>query len=95
MILHRPRAARRWGSALVIAAVFTSAGCAEAGAETTCEDYLKMSYDDQAQQVAALYQDKHGRAPSGTEASGVQLEATVYCQTLGNAKTTIKEIPIS
>lgn len=95
MVFHRPRGARSCVLVLAFAAVLTSTGCAEAGGETTCEDYLKMSYDDQAEQVTALYEDKHGRAPSGTEASGAQLEATVYCQTLGNATSTIKEIPVS
>ncbi|MDF0532409.1 hypothetical protein P0W64_09035 [Tsukamurella sp. 8F] len=70
-------------------------GCAKAGADTTCKDFLGMSADDQKAQVSKLYKDKHDRDPSGLELSGLQTEASVWCNTAGHADSKIKEIPIS
>lgn len=79
----------------VIAAPLMLGGCAKAGADTTCKDFVGMSQNDQKAQVSKLYKDKHGSEPADLVAVGLQQEAVVYCNTEGHSDSKIKEIPLS
>ncbi|WP_019201704.1 hypothetical protein [Tsukamurella sp. 1534] len=75
--------------------VLAFGGCAKAGGDTTCENYLKMSDGDQREQVGKLYKDKHGEDPSALVITGLQQQVSVWCKTAGKPDSPIKEIPIS
>ncbi|GAA4384314.1 hypothetical protein [Tsukamurella soli] len=100
-ITRRSRTApRRRVSSLVTAAfaaavILSLGGCAKAGADTTCKDFLGMSSQDQTSQVSTLYKDKHGSEPAALAATALQQEAIAYCNTAGRSDSKIKEIPIS
>ncbi|CAM3726207.1 hypothetical protein ACXYTP_21235 [Tsukamurella ocularis] len=80
-------------SALVAALML--GGCAKAGADTTCKDFLAMSEADQSEQVQKMYKDKHGEDPAAGAATALRAEAVAYCSTAGKEDTKIKEVPIS
>ena len=43
--------------AAVVSVPLILSGCAKAGGDTTCKDFLGMSQDDQQAQVSKLYKD--------------------------------------
>ena len=85
-------------SVVVTVALMTAlvlGGCAKAGAETTCKDFVGMSESDQNEQVQKMYKDKHGTDPEAGTSTALRAEALTYCKTVGKEDTKIKEVPIS
>lgn len=78
-----------------LAAALALGGCAKAGADTTCRDFVAMSEADQTEQVQKMYKDKHGEEPAAGAATALRAEAIAYCKTAGKEDTKIKEVPIS
>lgn len=78
-----------------LAATLALGGCAKAGADTTCKDFVAMSEADQTEQVQKMYKDKHGEEPAAGTATALRAEAIAYCKTAGKEDTKIKEVPIS
>ncbi|GAB3134881.1 hypothetical protein GCM10027289_27630 [Tsukamurella serpentis] len=85
----------RLGAVVLTVAALVLAGCSKQGADTTCENYQKMSDADQREQVTKLYKDKHGEEPSSIVVGGLQQQAILFCKTAGKPDSKIKEIPIS
>lgn len=85
----------RWAGIVVVMFTLALGGCAKQGGDTTCADYLKMSDSDQRDQVAKLYKDKHNEEASALIITGLQTQASGFCNTAGKADSKIKEIPIS
>ncbi len=81
--------------AAALIAALTLGGCAKAGAETTCKDFVAMSESDQNEQVQKMYKDKHGTDPAAGATTALRAEALTYCKTVGKEDTKIKEVPIS
>lgn len=80
---------------VALVAALALGGCAKAGADTTCKDFVAMSEADQSEQVQRMYNAKHGEDPSAGATTALRTETVVYCKTAGKEDTKIEEVPIS
>lgn len=94
-LIRNRGAARSVLVATVLVAGLSLGGCAKAGADTTCKDFVGMSEADQSEQVQKMYKDKHGVDADAGTTTALRAEALAYCQTAGKEDTRIKEVPIS
>ena len=61
------------------------------GGDTTCKEYMAMSSDDQRDAVKALLSEK-GKKPSNAEITLARSSAKLFCVTVGNDQSKIREI---
>ncbi|WP_314974906.1 hypothetical protein [Actinomyces bouchesdurhonensis] len=89
----------RWSKTVgAVAAVMVAVsltGCSGAtttkGGDTTCKEYMAMSSDDQRDAVKALLSEK-GKKPSNAEITLARSSAKLFCVTVGNDQSKIREI---
>lgn len=78
------------------AAVALLAGCSgvvNLGGDTKCKDFIAAEEQKQNDAVSKMVKDERGRDASNLEISATRTAVTMYCKTLGNDNSKIREAP--
>ncbi|MBA0045130.1 hypothetical protein [Mycobacteroides sp. LB1] len=77
-------------------AAISLAGCSSVinqGGDTTCKEFLTQDEGTQNEAVTKMLKDENQQDPSGLQTMAARNSSTVYCKTLGNENSKIKEAP--
>ena len=84
---------KRLIAAMMLTLVVSLVGCggANKGGDPTCEEYLKMSGDEQTKVITDFIKEDNGN-PSKLRVMTAKASAKLFCSTAGSAKSKIREI---
>ncbi|BAX98937.1 hypothetical protein MSTE_03638 [Mycobacteroides stephanolepidis] len=82
------------GTGFVAVALLSGcAGVINQGGDTPCKDFIAAEEQKQNDAVSKMLKDQRGRDASNLEISATRTSVTMYCKTLGNDSSKIREAP--